>query len=98
DRQEIISDQLISLSSDYGQKHCPSMLRRIVVRDSTGEEVVLLTNHLTFGATTISAIYRERWQIEIFFRTIKQGLRIKSFVGTSANALAIQIWTALLAL
>jgi len=98
DRKEIISDQLISLSSDYAQARCPSMLRRIVVQDSTGEEVVLLTNHLTFGATTISAIYRERWQIEIFFRTIKQALRIKSFVGTSANALAIQIWTALLAL
>ena len=97
-RKEIISDQFISLSSDYAQERCPRLLRRIVVQDSTGEEVVLLTNHLTFGATTISAIYRERWQIEIFFRTIKQGLKIKTFVGTSANALAIQIWTALLAL
>jgi hypothetical protein len=97
-RKDILSDQLIVLSSAYAQTRCPSVLRRIVVRDSTGEEVVLLTSHLTFGATTISAIYRERWQIEIFFRTIKQGLRIKSFVGTSANALAIQIWTALLAL
>jgi hypothetical protein len=97
-RKEIISDQLIRLSTDYAQERCPSILRRIVVRDSTGEEVVLLTNQFEFGATTISAIYRERWQIEIFFRTIKQGLRIKTFVGTSANALAIQIWTALIAL
>lgn len=98
ERQEIVSDELIHLSSDYAQARCPSMLRRVVVRDTTGEEIVLLTNHLTLGATTLSAIYRERWEIEIFFRTIKQCLRIKTFVGTSANALAIQIWTALLAL
>jgi hypothetical protein len=96
-RQAIVSDEIITLSSDYAQARCPIRLRRIVVRDTTGEEIVLLTNHLTLGATTVSAIYRERWQIEIFFRTIKQGLRIKTFVGTSANALAVQIWTALLA-
>jgi hypothetical protein len=93
----IVSDALIALATDYAQARCPIVLRRVVVRDSTGEEVVLLTNHLTFGATTLSAIYRERWQIEIFFRTLKQCLRIKTFVGTSANALAVQIWTALLA-
>ena len=57
-----------------------------------------MTNHLTFGATTISAIYKDRWQIEIFFKTIKQNLRIKTFVGTSANALMTQIWTALIAI
>jgi len=56
----------------------------------------LLTNHLRFGSTTIALIYKERWQIEIFFKTIKQNLKIKTFVGTSANALEIQIWTALL--
>ena len=94
---QIVSDALITLATDYAQARCPIVLRRVVVRDSTGEEVVLLTNHLTFGATTLSAIYRERWQIEIFFRTLKQCLRIKTFVGTSANALAVQIWTALLA-
>jgi hypothetical protein len=98
DRQEIVSDEFMRLSSDYAQARCPDLLRRIVVRDTTGEEIVLLTNHLTLGATTLSAIYRERWQIEIFFRTIKQCLRIKTFVGTSANALAVQIWTALLAI
>jgi hypothetical protein len=95
---EILSDQLIRLSSAYAQARCPSRLRRIVVRDTTGEEVVLLTNQFSLAATTIAAIYRDRWAIEIFFRTIKQCLRIKTFVGTSANALAIQIWTALLAL
>ena len=96
-RKEIIADEWIRLTSDYAQERCPDLLRRVVVRDTTGEEIVLLTNHLTLGATTLSAIYRERWQIEIFFRRIKQGLRIKTFVGTSANALAVQIWTALLA-
>ena len=60
--------------------------------------MVLLTNHLKFGATTVAAIYQERWQIEVFFRYLKQNLRIKTFVGTSANALQIQIWTALIAM
>src|SRR5208283_124860 len=62
------------------------------------EVIVFLTNHMNFGATTIAAIYKDRWQIEIFFKTLKQKLRVKSFVGTSANALKIQIWTALIAL
>src|SRR3989304_9471429 len=53
---------------------------------------------MTFSATTVSAIYKDRWQIEIFFKTLKQNLRIKTFVGTSANALKIQIWTALIAI
>jgi IS4 transposase len=53
---------------------------------------------LTFGATTIAAIYKDRWQIEIFFKILKQNLKIKTFVGTSANALKIQIWTALIAI
>jgi IS4 transposase len=98
DRSAIVADQLIRLSSDYAQARCLSVLRRIVVRDTAGEEIALLTNHLTLGATTVAAIYRDRWEIEIFFRTLKQHLRIKTFVGTSANALTIQIWTALLAL
>ncbi len=59
---------------------------------------MLLSNHLSFGSTTLAQIYRERWQIEVFFRYLKQNLRIKTFVGTSANALHIQIWTALIAM
>jgi len=59
---------------------------------------VLLTNHLGFGSTTISAIYKDRWQIEIFFKALKQNLKIKMFVGTSENALKIQIWAALIAI
>ncbi|MFH2060054.1 MAG: transposase [Pseudomonadota bacterium] len=61
-------------------------------------EIILLTNHYEFGATTISAIYKDRWQIELFFKAIKKNLRIKTFVGTTENALNIQIWTALIAM
>jgi IS4 transposase len=60
--------------------------------------VVFLTNDLTFGATTIAAIYKDRWQIELLFKALKQHLKIKTFVGTSATALHTQIWTALIAL
>ena len=75
------------------------MLRRVVVWDADNQrEIVLLTNLLTFGATTIAAIYKERWQIELFFKALKQNLTVKTFVGTSENALRIQIWTALIAL
>jgi hypothetical protein len=62
------------------------------------EEIVLLTNHLEFGSSTISAIYKDRWQIELFFKALKQNLKVKTFVGTTENALYIQIWTALIAM
>jgi IS4 transposase len=58
----------------------------------------LITNNHDLGATTIAAIYKDRWQIEAFFRALKQNLKIKTFVGTSANALKIQVWTALIAM
>ena len=61
-------------------------------------EIVLLTNILHFGPTTIAAIYKDRWEIELFFKALKQNLKVKSFVGTSRNALLIQIWTALVAM
>ena len=56
--------------------------------------IELLTNHLEFGATTIASIYQDRWEIELFFKALKQNLKVKTFVGTSENALRIQIWTA----
>ncbi len=59
---------------------------------------MLLTNLLAFGATTIAAIYKDRWEIELFFKALKQNLKVKSFVGASQNALRIQIWTALIAI
>ena len=97
--QSILSDEIIRLSGVDAQKKCPHLLRRVVVWDVPNDrEVVLLTNHLEFGATTISAIYKDRWEIELFFKSLKQNLKVKTFVGTSENALRIQIWTALIAL
>jgi hypothetical protein len=97
--KNIISDQIVILSGVKASEKCPHCLRRITVWDSTNErELVILTNNFDFAASTISAIYKERWQIEIFFKTLKQNLRIKSFVGTTENAIRIQIWTALIAL
>jgi len=87
------------LTGSQAQKKCPYKLRRIGVWDEENErEIVLLTNHLDFGATTIAGIYKERWQIELFFKALKQNLKVKTFAGTSENALRIQIWTALIAL
>jgi len=97
--RNIRRDQLISLSSVQGQKECPFPLRRVEVWNPEEQEtIVLLTNHLTFGASTIADTYRQRWQIEVFFKTLKQNLKVKTFVGTSENALLIQIWTALIAM
>lgn len=98
-RGNILSDQVIRLASTRGRQDCPHHLRRVeVLVPETGETLVFLTNHLSFGSTTIAAIYKERWQIELFFKAIKQNLRIKTFVGTSKNALYTQIWTALIAI
>ncbi len=78
---------------------CPSRLRRVEVDDPDKHgTLVFLTNHLEFGATTIAAVYKDRWQIELCFKTLKQNLKIKTFVGTSANALKVQVWTALIAM
>lgn len=94
--RNILNDQIIEFTGYYAKKDCPNRLRRIEVWDQEfNRTLVLLTNHLKFGATTVAAIYKERWQIEIFFKAIKQNLKIKTFVGTSKNALLIQIWTAL---
>lgn len=95
----IIKDQIIKLTGKRGLERCHHHLRLIEVWDEKNKDVVkILTNHLNFGATTIARIYKDRWQIEIFFKTIKQNLKIKTFVGTSSNALHIQIWTALIAI
>jgi len=75
------------------------LLRLVTVWDQDKqEEFTFLTNHLKFGATTIARIYKERWQIELFFKSLKQLMRVKTFVGTSANALKTQLWTALIAM
>ena len=96
-RGSILSDQIIQLGSHWYRQ--PSPLRRIVVEVPDWDHpLVLLTNHRGLGSTTVARIYRERWQVEVFFRTLKQNLRTKTFVGTSGNALKIQIWTALIAM
>jgi len=97
--KHILSDETIMFASAKAQTNCPFPLRRIVVADpDTGESIALLTNHFEFAASTIGAIYKDRWQIELFFKALKQNLRVKTFVGTSENALYIQIWTALIAM
>jgi hypothetical protein len=93
----IISDEDIELTSQKGVL-CGYTLRRVVVRDDKGEELVLLCNNLGFGATTVANIYKQRWQVELFFKQIKQNLKIRSFVGTSENAVKTQIYCALCAI
>jgi len=73
--------------------------RRVEIWDAEKEEsIVFLTNHQSFGPTTIGRIYKDRWQVELFFKALKQNLKIKTFVGTSANAVQTQVWTALIAM
>ena len=92
-------DQIIRLTGPQAARDCPHPLRRIKYVDpETGKVLVFLTNHLDFGSTTIARIYKDRWQIELFFKALKQNLKIKTFVGTSPNALRTQIWTALIAM
>ena len=95
----IVSDQVICLTGNDAEEKCSHPFRRIVVWDEKNKrDLQLLTNHMEFSSTTISAIYKDRWEIELFFKAIKQNLKIKTFVGTSSNALKIQIWTALIAI
>ena len=92
-------DEIIFLYKAARRGNRDLFLRRIEVWDEDQQRgIVFLTNHRAFAASTIAAIYRQRWQIELFFKALKQNLRIRTFVGTSSNALQIQIWTALIAL
>ena len=80
----ILSDEVIRLSSAKGLEGCPFLLRRVVLQVPDREEpIVLITNHMKFAASTVAAIYKERWQIELFFKALKQRLKVKTFVGTS---------------
>jgi len=97
--RNILRDQTIRLTGAGAQDKCPHLLRRVeAVREDTGETLVFLTNHHGLGASTVAAIYKDRWQVELFFKALKQNLKIKTFVGTSANAVKIQIWTALISM
>lgn len=97
--RNILKDNVIQLTGWHAFERCPHHLRRIEFYNPEKDEIlVFLTNHMTLGASTVAAIYKDRWQIELFFKALKQNLKIKTFVGTSANAVKIQIWTALIAM
>jgi len=95
--QHVLKDECIELTGNKSKKIFPGKLRRVAVWDETNKQVIeLITNQFTWTANTIGELYKSRWQIEIFFREVKQLLHIKSFIGTTENAVMIQIWTALI--
>lgn len=92
----VTSDQVIKFTGKVTSKKCPASLRRIGYRDEiTGKHYEFLTNNMRLAAKTIADIYKSRWQVELFFKWIKQNLKIKSFVGASRNAVLTQIWIAM---
>ena len=94
--QGLTSDQTIEFSSARGRKRCPHPLRRIGCRDpETGRHYAFLTTSFELSAKTIADIYKARWDVELFFKWIKQNLKVKSFVGTSRNAVTTQLWIAM---
>lgn len=98
-QEHILSDEDIRLSGFYPSQEYPGTLRVVEVYDEkTEQHLFLLTNNLTWTADTISQLYRARWDIEVFFKQIKQVLRVKTFIGTSANAVLIQVWTAMISI
>jgi hypothetical protein len=95
----VLEDQIIRFTGPKTSLKYPQPLRRVVVwNEQNQQKLEILTNLLHFGATTIGQIYKDRWEIELFFKVLKQHLKIKTFVGTSLNALKTQIWTALIAI
>jgi IS4 transposase len=97
--RNVLKDELIWFPSVTRPGEEPVLFRRVEVWDADQQaSLVFLSNLLGFGATTIAAIFKCRWQVELFFEAIKQNLKIKTFVGTSANAVKTQVWTALIAM
>jgi len=95
--EHVLKDELIQLTGGKSKQIYPGQLRRVAIWDAENSQVIeLITNQRTWTANTIGQLYKARWQIEIFFREVKQLLHIKSFIGTSENAVMIQIWTALI--
>jgi transposase len=92
----VICDQAIAMNGFYIAKDYPEHLRRVRFKDpESGKTLVFLTNNTALPASTITALYKSRWQVELFFKWIKQHLRIKKFYGTSQNAVKAQIWCAI---
>lgn len=94
----IIADDLVRTTSRRSRKRYSKMLRLITLQTEDGQRLQFLTNHMKLSAATIAEIYKDRWQIEVFFKLIKQNLRIQSFIGSSANAVWSQIWSAMIAM
>ncbi len=93
----IVADEFIKFTSPQAQKNCPYYLRQVSYYNAEKDEIMqFITNNFKLSATTIAAIYKDRWKIELFFKAIKQNLKIKTFLGTSENAVKSQLWTALL--
>ena len=91
----VICDQIGVLTVHYSSKDYPAALRRVVVKDEAGKRITFLTNNFSLKPELIAQLYRQRWQVELFFKWIKQHLRIKAFYGTSENAVKTQIWIAI---
>jgi Domain of unknown function (DUF4372)/Transposase DDE domain len=90
----VLSDQVVELVGFYSRQHYPTQLRRVRYRDQEKRLLIFLTNNMTLPAMTVCDLYRLRWQVELFFKWIKQHLRIKRFFGTSENAVKTQVWIA----
>jgi hypothetical protein len=98
-RKGLVSDQVICMTQQAAENDNPPMMRRIEFFDEQQQRtLVFLTNNMKLAAATVAEIYKNRWQIELFFKALKQSCKVKTFVGTSANALKTQIWTALIAM
>ena len=95
---KVLRDEIVRLNPFMaGRPDLPDLRRIVVWLEDKQQELVLLTNNFELAASTVAAIYKERWQIELFFKLLKQQLKLKTFVGTNANAVRVQIWTALIA-
>ena len=94
---QLLKDEMIELTGTQTKEKYPKRLRRVALWDEKNKQTIeVITNQMSWTANTITELYKARWQVEIFFRDIKQQLHIKSFIGTSQNAVMIQIWTALI--
>ena len=95
--QHLLKDEIIELTGIKTKEKYPKKLRRVALWDDKNQQTIeVITNQMSWIANTITELYKARWEVEIFFRDIKQQLHIKSFIGTSQNAVMIQIWTALI--
>ncbi len=92
---KVLCDQIGTLEVYYSKQGYPTALRRVVLRDEDGKRITFLTNNTTLSPEIVGELYRLRWQVELFFKWIKQHLRIKAFFGTSENAVKTQIWIAI---